>query len=937
MITRFLKLASLLVIALAIAPISAQIDTVIGQVSQSFSNTFAGGISGNGRLVVFESSGNLATENPRNIDGNREIFLFDYAQRRIFQITDTRSMLIETERAAAGTVTLSAGTSGSITGITVGGVQIMSGTVNYQSSLTQTATNVAANITAHTSTPNYSATSDGATITITADVTGPAPNGLEVTVASTGITTATSNMTGGYDGTGPVLSSNTRVEINNNRPVISNDGRWIAFASNATTSTPAAPDMTNPGDFDANDFTDMDGNNPLTEDGNLEIWLYEIPALADVDLSDGGEIPPVDLSAGNFIRATNSAPSRVPVSGGPTQIPLIAADNTDPSISDNGNVVAFVSNRNLVAAGNEAPQDNPEIFTFVRGSSTLSQVTMTPRGGIAEPIYNNIPSISGNGMRVMFVSNADNPIIGMTGGDNTDLNEEVFYADLDMSGAPSGTNVQVTITSPDQPGALVNLVNSGRRMSRDGKYIAFDSLADLANEHNGDNQPGFATFLYDTDADTFVRIGPWSDEDDQATGGDISRYPVFTDYDGTGVPHTIVLETRMNITPEGVVPKNDEDGLNPNPLRPAQLYSYPIPAAAPPVGPATALFTRLTQLAPPVFFVGSIQPLPSDSIRRMTFSIPQSELGTGNPDLSTEVYYMITPVVSAEAMNPVMDFYTGATRLPVSNDEVPPPTPTPTPTATPTPSPTPTPTESPTPTPTPTPQTPSAVRGISRGMLAEVVYSARGVLPVVVRSGTGDLDRRFNLPMELGGVSMSINGVSVGLKELSQNKIVFVAPKGISQDLDNTYPVVINNNGIVVRGEITFVAVRPDIFRTDLQPQLNRAKIFNVTNRVHTSEPFTVRTLKYKGGLKVDTVLRMYITGVDGVLGNTVSITIGSTPAPAGIGNAVEVSPGVYTMDFELGSSLDMIGDQPVTITILTGAGVFQGRLQSDAPRVRIL
>ncbi|HEV2884276.1 MAG TPA: hypothetical protein VGW36_05425, partial [Pyrinomonadaceae bacterium] len=56
----------------------------------------AGGISGNGRLVVFESNGDVATERTdsrNNADGNREIFLLDYAQRRIFQITDTTSAL----------------------------------------------------------------------------------------------------------------------------------------------------------------------------------------------------------------------------------------------------------------------------------------------------------------------------------------------------------------------------------------------------------------------------------------------------------------------------------------------------------------------------------------------------------------------------------------------------------------------------------------------------------------------------------------------------------------------------------------------------------------------------------------------------------------------------------------------------------------------------
>ena len=52
-------------------------------------------ISANGRFVVFTSNGDVATEKTptrNNADGNREIFLLDYAQRRIFQITDTKNV-----------------------------------------------------------------------------------------------------------------------------------------------------------------------------------------------------------------------------------------------------------------------------------------------------------------------------------------------------------------------------------------------------------------------------------------------------------------------------------------------------------------------------------------------------------------------------------------------------------------------------------------------------------------------------------------------------------------------------------------------------------------------------------------------------------------------------------------------------------------------------
>src|SRR4030095_2832384 len=126
----------------------SQADPVIGQISNSAGESFAGSISGDGRFVVFESTGNVATENPRNEDGNPEIFLFDFAQRRIFQLTDTKSEL--------------------------------------------------------------------------------------------------------YNACSPGTGANVRVLIANKRPMISTDGRWIAFSSNATSSTPSAPNSTNPGSFDGN-------------------------------------------------------------------------------------------------------------------------------------------------------------------------------------------------------------------------------------------------------------------------------------------------------------------------------------------------------------------------------------------------------------------------------------------------------------------------------------------------------------------------------------------------------------------------------------------------------------------------------------------------------------------------------------------------------------
>jgi hypothetical protein len=125
-----------------------------------------------------------------------------YLERFTLDITVNSSVVSNRTPAAVqavGSVTLTGGAAGSVDSITVGGVNIMSGSVAYATSLAATATAVAANITAHTSSPNYSAVAVGAQINITATLAGSAPNGLAVVATATTITTSKVDMYGGSD------------------------------------------------------------------------------------------------------------------------------------------------------------------------------------------------------------------------------------------------------------------------------------------------------------------------------------------------------------------------------------------------------------------------------------------------------------------------------------------------------------------------------------------------------------------------------------------------------------------------------------------------------------------------------------------------------------------------------------------------------------------
>jgi len=483
-------------------------------------------------------------------------------------------------------------------------------------------------------------------------------------------------------------------------------------------------------------------------------------------------------------------------------------------------------------------------------------------------------------------------------------------------------------------GAIVNILDLGRRMSRDGNLIVFDSYADLANENSGTNYDSFATYVYDATADNFRRVLPRSNGDSGAPGGDLQRYGGFTDTDVAGTPSTLILETRMNIKADGTVPANAADGLNPDPNRPVQLYTYPLT-----VPPASATFKRIAKFPSPTTFLASTRAITSDSASRFAFNMSLTELGGGNLDSSPEVYYMLTPTAINEARISA-NFATGASRIPVSPTVVPSPSPTATPTPTPTPSPSPT--ASPSPTPTPTPQSPPAVFGLAPGMRAIMNFQAGIDRPIVERSGVGSMQRSFQLPIQLSGVTMTINGFSCGLVRVSRHRIDFVVPRGLPAAVEGTpYDLVLNNNGTIMRTQVILVPARPDVYSFEgFEGPGGRAKIFNVTNRVHTTEPFTVRTRSIRPFGRVPTKLRIYLTGFNPRIGTgviNVRIGLGTNHFLTILSQPEEVEPGIYAQDVELNDDMDGSGDQPVVVIVAINGQVFASRLDDGAPRTLIL
>ncbi|HEX8475206.1 MAG TPA: hypothetical protein VF666_14345 [Pyrinomonadaceae bacterium] len=793
-------------------------------------NSYAWDMSNNGRFVVIESSGDIATtrSNARNnADGNREIFLFDYAQRRIFQITDTKSALVNTSLPAN-------------------------------------------------------------------------------------------------------LSTNIEVEVSNNRPALSRDGKWIVFQSNAY-STDTVSDTTSPYRFDGNNFKTQ-----LKADGNQEIFLYRIPDYADVpDLSSGSEVATVELtSETGFFRITRTAASRPPSPGAGGIAPDMVDDNRFPSISDNGSVVAFVSSRNLTTenGGESSNTDlNPEIFAFTRiagdtVSGKLYRITNSTNPNVAiNRVFNANPSLSSNGQTIAFISTADYTGNGITAEAEANRgNAEIYTIGFNGSAIVADSLRRVTSTPPDTVGRNVNVLSPGRRLSPDGKFLLFETTAEISatGTASATLQNFLGTYLYNVDANSYTLVGPRT-----TSGGDVLRFPTFT---GNG--QEIVFASSLNFRADGSAPPTAAEGLNPESR--IQIFSSPIPASP----TATQSFRRLTTV-PSSSLPSETRPLPSETTQRVAFSYANSEFGFGNADGSFEAYYLLVPL--AESVTPApspspaaspgpLEFLTGASLRPVVS-------------------------ASPAPTP------PSvAVTGLAPGMVGIGRSATVALAPSVreVDKANGTTDRRPQLPIELNGVSVSFNNAAAGLYFVSPTQINFVIPPALAASTTPARVVVYNrNSNTLIRSSLVLNAAQPDIWTTT-NGAGGRAAAFNATDKCATptmTEPFNVQTTRRKvladGTCSltetetVDTEVLFLVTGMRGVTlgatGASVSVQIKGAKDVTLTGDRIVAVRPSNTAGFDelivrLSPDLAASGDSTVVISVTIGGVTFTSRPIDSAPRITI-
>ncbi|HEV3470558.1 MAG TPA: hypothetical protein VG148_14640 [Pyrinomonadaceae bacterium] len=803
----------------------------------------ASDIDGSGRFVVIESNGDISTERTphvrnasgqivtrgrNNEDGNQEIFLLDYAQRRIFQITDTTSALVN---------------------------------------------------------PALS----------------------------------------------PVAASNIAVEVVNLRPQLSRDGRYLVFISNAYVDGTGLT----PKSFDGQ--ANVAG---LRQDANTEIFLYEVPQPPDRDLTSGDEAPHTDLAGGAIHRVTQTPASARPAAGSATALPFFARDNDAPAVSDDLDasdndavIIAFSSRARGGNVGTGNADGNSEIFVYEdtnldAAGGTFVQATASadvPVAGQPIPrlVFNLNPSLSGDGRRLAFFSNADFAAGGTAEPAANQGNGEIYVANYN----PGANDVQglrrVTATPPhtrpEDLGVSVNFLSPGKRLSHNGNLLAFESFAVFSQAGAvSEVARRSGIYIYNIVSQTFTEVAARPPLDQAADLG--LRWPTFT-LDNSRIVFSSILNLRTDGT---VLAPTDAAGLNPavttaaGVVRPAQIFSAPVSAPN--------QISRLTRMR----VVGhALQPLPSDTVRRMAFSSPR-ELGGGNPPTNPaavfEAFYLFIPrpdVAAPATPTPAaVAFATGASGRPVV---------------------------APSPQPSPSP----AVTGLAPGMLG-IARSALTLAPVtreVSRTDAHESRRRPPLPVELSGVSVSVDDAAAGLFFVAPNQINFVVPPGLAASADPRR-VVIHNNGSLIRTTLRLNAAQPDIFTTTNGPG-GRAAVLNVTNPCVTppGEPFNETTPRPRGSASgncsappplevVQTELLILLTGVRDVQRNQVTVRIGTTDISGeefirSVGPSQ--TPGFDQIVVRLPMSFNQSGDLPVIVTVNLGAaGTFSSRPADTAPRIQI-
>ncbi len=246
-----------------------------------------------------------------------------------------------------------------------------------------------------------------------------------------------------------VATNGTQGNDDSKRPVVSRDGRFVAFESYATNLVGSSSGLPLPGQF-------TDSNNAN------DVFLYEV--------------------ASGTTTLVSTTPARATGNG----------DSDRPSISGDGRFVAFNSTGTNLVSGDTNGKTDVFVRDMSSGSTTRASVDVN---GVQANNGSLSPAISADGRFVSFDSNATNLITGQDGGIH-----DVYLKDR-QTGA-------VTRVSNAIGGGQANGDSHDSSISGDGRFVAFWSKASdmVAGDTNacGANTVGHCPDIFVFDSQTGV-------------------------------------------------------------------------------------------------------------------------------------------------------------------------------------------------------------------------------------------------------------------------------------------------------------------------------------------------------------------------------------------------------------------------------------------------
>jgi Tol biopolymer transport system component len=272
------------------------------------------------------------------------------------------------------------------------------------------------------------------------------------------------------------------------QPSLSANGRFVAYSSRASNLGPAIGTQRV---WNIYAFDRLTGRTALISSGQ-----GGAPANGDStvpSISADGQVVAFASTATNLVAGTPKNVNEIYVRVGTGPIRLLTvgfggvqpdADSSQPVVSANGRFVAFTSNADNLIAGDDNGTSDVFVVDLVTGS--LARVSVTSRGGQARGASYN-PSISADGHLVSFTSGARN----LVRGDRNRL-PDVFVHDL-----YNGQTRRVSVSSRgrEQKASVAPPFTQFSQLSGDGRYVVFDS--DASNLVRGDTNGHTDVFRHD--------------------------------------------------------------------------------------------------------------------------------------------------------------------------------------------------------------------------------------------------------------------------------------------------------------------------------------------------------------------------------------------------------------------------------------------------------